>query len=123
MRRPWRTRALASQRHDSSVGRATMTLRLVLAWLHLLALAVGVGGVWSRARALDDALRNPEDPRAIRRALVGDAWWGSAAIVWLATGLWRLIGGTEKSASYYTESNAFLVKMSLFLVVLALEIS
>ena len=79
--------------------------------------------MWARARALSDSLRNPEDPRAIRRALVGDVWWGIAAIVWLATGIWRLIGGTEKSASYYTESNAFLVKLSLFLVVLALEIS
>jgi len=99
-----------------------ITTRILLAWLHLLALAVGLAGVWARARALSDSLRNPEDPRAIRRALVGDAWWGIAAVVWLATVLWRLIGGTEKSTSYYTESNAFLVKMSLFLVVLALEI-
>ena len=52
-----------------------MILGLILAWLHLLALAVGLGGVWARARALDDSLRNPEDPRAIRRALVGNGWW------------------------------------------------
>ena len=99
-----------------------ITTRILLAWLHLLALAVGLAGVWARARALSDSLRNPEDPRAIRRALVGDAWWGVAAIMWLASGLWRLIGGTEKSTSYYMESNAFLVKMALFLVVFALEI-
>ena len=99
-----------------------MTLRLVLAWLHLLALAVGLAGVWARARALDDSLRNPEDPRAIRRALVGDAWWGIAAVTWLATGLWRLFAGTEKPPSYYVASYAFAIKMALFMVVLALEI-
>ena len=99
-----------------------MTLRLVLAWLHLLALAVGLGGVWARARALDDSLRNPEDPRAIRRALVGGAWWGVAIVAWLATGLWRLFAGTEKAPSYYVASTAFAVKMALFLIVVALEL-
>jgi peptidoglycan LD-endopeptidase LytH len=78
--------------------------------------------VWARARALNDSLRNPEDPRAIRRALVGDAWWGVAAIVWLLTGLWRLFAGTEKAPSYYVASNAFAIKMGLFLVVVALEV-
>jgi murein DD-endopeptidase MepM/ murein hydrolase activator NlpD len=99
-----------------------MTTRIVLAWLHLLALAVGLAGVWSRARALSDSLRNPEDPRAIRRALVGDAWWGIAAVAWIVTGVWRLVAGTEKSTSYYADSHAFLLKMSLFLIVAALEI-
>ena len=84
-----------------------MTLRLVLAWLHLLALAVGLGGVWARARALDDSLRNPEDPRAIRRALVGDAWWGIALVTWLATGVWRLLAGTGQAPSSYVESTPF----------------
>jgi uncharacterized membrane protein len=96
--------------------------RLALAWLHLLALVVGLAGVWARGRALSDSLRHPEDPRAIRRALVGDTWWGIAALAWIATGLWRLIAGTEKSTSYYVASHAFLLKMSLFLVVFALEI-
>ena len=99
-----------------------MTLRLLLAWLHLLALAVGLAGVWARARALDDSLRNPEDPRAIRRALVGDAWWAIAAVAWLATGFWRLFAGAEKPPSYYVASHAFAIKMGLFMVVLALEI-
>ena len=99
-----------------------MTLRLVLAWLHLLALAVGLAGVWARARALDDSLRNPEDPRAIRRALVGDTWWGIAVVAWLATGLWRVFAGSEKPPSYYVASYAFAIKMGLFMVVLALEI-
>lgn len=99
-----------------------MITRLLLAWLHLLALVAGLAGVWARARALSDTLRNPEDPRALRRALVGDAWWGVAAVVWITTGLWRVLAGTEKATSYYAASHAFLLKMTLFLVVLALEI-
>jgi putative membrane protein len=99
-----------------------VTIRLLLAWLHLLALAVGVGGVWARGRALRDSLRDPEDPRAIRRAFVGDAWWGVAAVLWLVTGLWRLFGSTEKSTSYYVGNHVFLLKMALFLVVAGLEV-
>ena len=64
------------------------------------ALAVGLAGVGARARALCDSLRKAEDPRAIRRALVGDAWGGVAAIGWIATGLWRLIGGSERGTAY-----------------------
>ena len=78
--------------------------------------------MWARARALNDSLRNPEDPRAIRRALVGDAWWGVAAVVWLVTGLWRVLGGTEKAPSYYLASNAFAIKMGLFLMIVGLEV-
>jgi uncharacterized membrane protein len=99
-----------------------MTTRILLAWLHLLALAIGLAGVWARGRALRDSLRFPEDPRAIRRALVGDAWWGIAALTWLVTGLWRLIGATEKNTSYYFESRTFLLKMGLFLIIFGLEI-
>ena len=99
-----------------------MDIRLLLAWLHLLALAVGLAGVWARARALRDSLRDPADQGALRRAFVGDAWWGVAAGVWVATGLWRLIGGTEKSTSYYMVNHLFQLKMGLFLGILALEI-
>jgi uncharacterized membrane protein len=99
-----------------------METRLVLAWLHLLALAIGLAGVWARARALRDSLRDPADHGALRRAFIGDAWWGIAAGVWLITGLWRLIGSTEKSTAYYMGNHAFYLKMVLFLAVLALEI-
>jgi murein DD-endopeptidase MepM/ murein hydrolase activator NlpD len=99
-----------------------METRLVLAWLHLLALAVGLAGVWARARALRDSLRDPADHGALRRAFIGDAWWGIAAGVWLITGLWRLIGSTEKSTAYYMGNHAFYLKMVLFLAILALEV-
>lgn len=97
-------------------------LRLALAWLHLLALGVGLGGVWGRARALHDSLRDPVDERALKRALVADTWWGIAAVVWLVTGLWRLLASTEKSTSYYLSNHAFYAKMGMFVAILALEV-
>ena len=97
-------------------------VRLVLAWLHLLALGIGLGGVWGRARALHDSHREPADPRAIRRALIADTWWGIAAGIWLITGIWRLLASTEKSTSYYLSNHAFYAKMGLFLAILALEV-
>lgn len=98
-----------------------MPLRLVLGWLHLLALGIGLGGVWGRARALHDSLREPADARALKRALVADTWWGVAAVAWLVTGLWRLLASTEKSTSYYLSNHAFDAKMAMFVAILALE--
>jgi murein DD-endopeptidase MepM/ murein hydrolase activator NlpD len=96
--------------------------RLLLAWLHLLALAIGVGGVWSRARALRHSLGDPADLGALRRAYVGDLWWGIALGVWLVTGLWRLFGGTEKNFTWYFGNRDFLIKMGLVLAIAALEL-
>ena len=99
-----------------------MPLRLALAWFHLLALGVGLGGVWGRARALHDSLREPVDERAIKRALIADSWWGVAAVLWLVTGVWRLVAGVEKSTSYYLSNYAFNAKMGMFVAILALEV-
>ena len=96
-----------------------MTLRWLVAAAHLLALGIGLGAVWGRARAL----RGPvADTAAIRRALVADAWWGVAALLWLGTGVWRAFGGLEKGTAYYLANPAFHAKMGLFLLVLILEI-
>lgn len=94
-----------------------MTLRWVLATIHLLALGIGMGAVWSRSRAL----RGPLDTAALRRAFAADAWWGIAALLWVVTGLWRLFAGTEKVPTYYTANHWFWAKMSLFVLVLLLE--
>lgn len=92
-------------------------LRLLLAATHLLALGIGLGAVWARGRAL----RGIVDNAALRRAFAADAWWGIAAVLWLATGLTRLLAG-EKSVEYYVRNPLFHLKMGLFLLVLALEI-
>jgi putative membrane protein len=95
-----------------------MMLRWVLAALHLLALGIGLGAVWARARTLGGEL----DARGLQRALRADAWWGAAALLWISTGLWRLLAGLEKSTGYYLQNHVFLAKMGLLLVILALEI-
>ena len=57
----------------------------------------------------------------LRRALAADVWWGVAAILWVASGLWRLLAGTEKPTAYYLENHAFWTKMALFAAILVLE--
>lgn len=92
--------------------------RLALAWLHLLALGIGMGAVWARARALSA----PLDQAAMRRAFAADTWWGLAAGLWIITGLWRLFAGTEKATGYYLADHAFWLKMALLGAILALEV-
>lgn len=93
-------------------------LRLALAMLHLLALGIGLGAVWARAQAL---AARPLDAAAARRAFAADGWWGAAALLWIGTGVWRLVAGTEKATGYYLHNHVFFGKMGLLLLVLALE--
>jgi putative membrane protein len=97
-------------------------LRLTLAWLHLLALGIGFWAVLARGEALKAAAGELPRVDALRRAFKADAHWGVAAVLWLATGLWRYLGATEKSTNYYNSNHIFLTKMALFVVVIALEI-
>ena|SRR2546425_7548796 len=71
-----------------------MTIRWLLAAVHLLALGVGLGAVWARGRAL----QAPLDVPALRRVFYADTWWGIAAVLWIGTGLVRAFGGYEKGA-------------------------
>lgn len=93
-------------------------LRIALAALHLLALAIGFGSVWARANAVSE---QPLDAAAGRRAIRADAWWGISALLWISTGLWRAIGATEKSTEYYTHNHVFFAKMGLFVLIFILE--
>jgi putative membrane protein len=93
-------------------------LRWLLAAVHLLALGIGLGSVWARARLLGAPTL---DDSTLRRALAADVWWGVAAILWVGSGLWRLLGGTEKTTAYYLENHAFWTKMVLFAAILVLE--
>ena len=98
-----------------------MAVRLLIASLHLLALVAGLAGVWARARALRDSLRDPEDHGSLRRAFVGGAWWSAAVALWIVTGFWLLLGGTGNGASHYLTSSAFLIKAVVVLAIGALE--
>ncbi len=95
-----------------------MLVRWLFAWLHLLALGIGLGAVWARARAL----QGPLDPAGLRRVFHADGWWGVAAAIWIGTGLVRVIGGLEKGMDYYLQNHVFWTKMALLLVILVLEI-
>ena len=94
-------------------------LRWLLAFAHLLALGIGLGAVWVRARAL---AAHPADRSTLARAFAADSAWGLAALLWISTGLWRLLAGTEKPTAYYMSSHTFWTKMALLALILALEI-
>lgn len=93
-------------------------VRWLLAAVHLLALGIGLGSVWTRARLLSAPTL---DGPTLRRALAADVWWGVAAILWVGSGLWRLLAGTEKTTAYYLGNHAFWTKMALFAAILVLE--
>jgi putative membrane protein len=94
-------------------------LRITLAVLHLLALGIGLGAVWTRARALGE---RPLDRHSARRAFAADGWWGLAAVLWIATGVWRLFAGTEKATAYYLSNHVFFAKLGFFVAILLLEL-
>jgi putative membrane protein len=93
-------------------------LRITLAALHLIALGLGLGAVIARGTALREAPSNA----ALRRAFRSDATWGFAALLWIVTGVWRLLEGVEKPTAYYLANPVFHAKMGLFILILLLEI-
>jgi putative membrane protein len=95
-----------------------MMLRWLLASFHLLGLGVGLGAVWVRGRGL----RGPLDASGLRRVFLADSVWGLAALLWIGTGLWRLLGGTEKPTDYYLHNHVFMTKMALLIIILVLEV-
>jgi putative membrane protein len=92
----------------------------LLSTLHLLALALGVPGVFLRGQALRALHRGDES--AMKRLFAADAAWGIAAILWLVTGLTRAFGPFEKGSEYYLHSGPFLIKLALFVAILLLEV-
>jgi putative membrane protein len=91
----------------------------VFSALHLIALGIGLGSVWMRGRAL----RSPTfDRPAIRRVLAADNVWGIAALLWIGTGLTRVLAGLDKDVDFYVHNGLFWVKMGLFALLFALEI-
>jgi putative membrane protein len=62
------------------------------------------------------------DAGTLRQVFYADTLWGLAAVLWIGTGLWRLIAGLEKGTGYYLQNHVFLAKMALLALVLLLEI-
>src|SRR6185503_689121 len=95
-----------------------MHLRWIVATVHLLALPLGLGSVWMRARALS----RPLDAAGLKRVFAADTLWGVAAVIWLSTGLLRAFGGLEKGTMYYLANPFFHAKIGLFVLILVLEL-
>ena len=95
-----------SNTFDPNLGRplSGLMVRIALAGLHLLALGIGFGAVIDRA----GALRSSPGPQSLRRAFTADSLWGIAALLWIGTGVWRVLAGSEKPTVYYAHSPLFM---------------
>ena len=99
-----------------------MILRASLSALHVLALAIGFGAIFARGRRLRDLRRSPANTDLFKPLFQADSLWGLAAVLWIATGVFRVFGGLEKSPLFYFRNGFFLVKMGLFALVFVLEV-
>jgi putative membrane protein len=95
-----------------------MTLPYIIATIHLLTFGLGFAAIWMRA----SALRKLKDDTGLDDVFFADNLWALAAFLWLLTGIWRAFGGLEKGSGFYLSNVAFLVKMSLFVLVFVLEL-
>ena len=89
----------------------------LLSAVHILTLALGLGAVFLRGRALADRL----DDGGWRRLLAADSAWGVAAGLWIGSGLGRVFWG-GKEPSFYWANGFFWMKLALFGLVFALEL-
>ncbi len=80
-----------------------MIIHWLLATLHLLALGIGLGAVFLRAKAL----KNAQDKKNLQLAFFAADFWGIAAVLWVSTGLVRVFAGLEKGSSYYLSNSFF----------------
>src|SRR5262249_60111620 len=81
--------------------------------LHVLALALGLGSVYLRGRALKGRL----DRDGLRQLFVADTAWGVAAGLGVVTGVLRAFRGVGKGRPVYLQAPPFLAQIALFLPV------
>ncbi len=86
--------------------------------VHVLAVALALGAVTARGRAL----RGPLDAAGLRRLFAADNAWGIAALLLIASGLLRAFAGLEKGTAFYLASGMFWLKMGLLAAVVGLEV-
>jgi uncharacterized membrane protein len=95
-----------------------MIVAALLSAIHMLTLALGLGAIYIRGRALEGRL----DEAGWKRLLAADTAWGVAALLWIASGTGRVFFG-GKDLSFYTRNGFFWVKLALFGAVFALELT
>lgn len=91
----------------------------ILSAVHILALAIGLPAIYARTRAL----KGPLDGEGLRKVFVADSWWGLAALLWIATGPLRAFVPFEKGSAFYLTTWLFHLKLGLFALIFALEIT
>jgi putative membrane protein len=97
-----------------------MLVHWFLAAIHLLAFALGFWAVLSRGTAFRRLAKGVGDARSV---LSADNLWGISAVVLLVTGGMRAFGGYEKGTDYYLHQPLFHLKMTLFVLILLLEVA
>jgi putative membrane protein len=95
-----------------------MIIAALLSAVHVLTLALGLGAIFLRGRAL----AGPLDESGWQRLLAADTAWGIAAVLWILSGLGRVFFGGKEPA-FYWHNGLFWVKLGLFGLVFALELS
>ena len=91
-----------------------------LAAIHLLAFALGFWAVLTRGAAFS---RLASGTGEVRRVLLADNLWGISALILLITGGMRAFGGYEKGTDYYLHQPLFHLKMTLFVLILLMELA
>ena len=97
-----------------------MLIHWILAAVHLLAVVLGFWAVLVRGT---NFRRLAAGAGEVRSVLIADNIWGISALVLLVTGGMRAFGGFEKGADYYLQQPLFHLKMTLFVVILLLEVA
>lgn len=97
-----------------------MLVHWLLAAVHLLAFALGFWAVLARGTAF---MRLGSGAGEVKRVLLTDSLWGISALVLLITGGMRAFGGFEKGADYYLHQPLFHLKMTLFVLILLIELA
>ena len=97
-----------------------MLTHWLLAAVHLLAFALGFWAVLTRGTAFRRLAIGTGEARSV---LVADNIWGISAVVLLVTGGMRAFGGYEKGTDYYLQQPLFHLKMTLFVLILLLEVA
>ena len=94
-----------------------MVISAVLSAIHVLTLALGLGSLGMRGRAL----ARPLDEAGWQQLLAADTAWGVAAGLWMVSGLARVFRG-GKTPAFYSHNGLFWTKLALFALVFAIEL-
>ncbi|HEF4758241.1 TPA: DUF2214 family protein [Pseudomonas putida] len=97
-----------------------MLTHWLLAAIHLMAFALGFWAVLSRGTSFRRLAAGAGKARSV---LIADNLWGISALILLFTGGMRAFGGYEKGTDYYLHQPLFHLKMTLFVLVLLLEVA